>query len=204
MPGHYYVKDFGETRFIVLDSEKISLADEQGPWLRRVLEKSDKKFNFVVFHHPPATISYRHGWRERENFQLKIRNTLLKYQHKITAIINGHDHLATMFTYDQIPVIVSGAVFESRPAPAFNYNLDNKIPIKTQWVNDEGFYWVRLDVDEQREAVWVNFIRTDIHEVSCSILIYQNKTYRKKNCYKNNIDKDVVRKEPELLTVDQH
>ena len=83
-------------------------------------------------------------------------------------------HLATMFLFDKIPVIVSGAIFESRPAPAFNYLLDENISIKTQWVNKEGFYWVRMDVDEQREAVWVNFIRADIDEVSCSILIYQN------------------------------
>ena len=53
-----------------------------------------------------------------------MRPVLKKWSSKINLIINGHDHIASLFTYDDLPVLVSGAVFESISAPAFSYQQD--------------------------------------------------------------------------------
>jgi predicted phosphodiesterase len=182
MPGKFYIKDFTDVRFIVLDSETEDVLDQQKSFLIDSLVNSNKKFNIIVFHHPMATISYRHGWRERENFHLALRPILNKYSNKINLIINGHDHIASLFTYNEIPVIVSGAVFESRPAPPFNYVQDGGALVQTKWVNKEGHYWVRLDFESDQELIKVQFIRTDIAEISCSLVIKKKNIYRHRSC----------------------
>ena len=184
MPGKYFSKVENNIRFIVLDSETLTELDKQASFLNEELQQSNEMFNVIVFHHPMATISYRHGWKEREAFHLKMKPIIEKHKRKINLIINGHDHLASLFTFNDIPVIVSGAVFESRPAPAFNYTREDGSEVVTKWTNDQGFYWVRLDFDESKNRLWVNFVRSDIDEVSCSILLIGHDLYRKTNCFK--------------------
>ena len=185
MPNNYFYKDIGNVRFIILDSETLTKLDDQRNFLNEALASSDKNFNVVVYHHPMATISYRHGWKEREAFHLKISPVLKKWSAKINLIINGHDHIASLFTYDELPVLVSGAVFETRPAPAFSYQRDSGEFVHTSWVNSEGFYWIRLDFDVESNWIWINFVRTDKEEVSCSILLKDKNIYRKRNCFNN-------------------
>ena len=188
MPGKYYSIIEQSIRFIVLDSETLSELDEQAIFLKRELEKSEETFNVVVFHHPPATVSYRHGWKEREAFHLKMKPIFDQFNEKISLIINGHDHIASLFTFGEIPVVVSGAVFETRPAPAFSYTRElDGVKVKTVWGNSEGFYWVRLDFDPKRKRIWVNFVRSDEEQVSCSILLLPKQILRRQNCFENGI-----------------
>ena len=51
---------------------------------------------------------------------------ILKHQQKIAGIIVGHDHLASFIRWEKIPVIVSGAVFQSIPARGVNYQIRNE------------------------------------------------------------------------------
>ena len=184
MPKSYYSIVEENIRFIILDSETLTNLDEQFTFLKNELENSTETFNILVFHHPSATVSYRHGWKEREAFHLKILPLLLKYQNRIQLIINGHDHIASLFSFGMIPSLVSGAVFESIPAPVFEYERFDGISIKTRWANTEGFYWARLDFDSKNKRIWVNFVRSDLDEVSCSILLLPGSILRRSNCFK--------------------
>ena len=182
MPYKYFSISEQGIKFIVLDSETLTELDEQAVFLENELNSGEEIFRVIVFHHPPATISYRHGWKEREAFHLKMSPVFERSKDKINLIINGHDHLASLFSFNNIPVVVSGAVFESRPAPSFDYTREDGAIIKTQWANTEGFYWVRLDFDTKRERIWINFVQAEKDEVSCSILLFKNSILKKSNC----------------------
>ena len=184
MPSNFYYKDLGSVRFIVLDSETQDVLDQQIALVEDALENSPHQFNVIVFHHPMATISYRHGWRERQDFHLAMRPVFEKYQKKINLVINGHDHLATLFTYNDLPVLVSGAVFESRPAPAFEYQQEGGAFISTKWVNKNGYYWVELEFLPDENLIKLNFIRTDKPEVSCLMYVKNKTIFRHPVCYK--------------------
>jgi 3',5'-cyclic AMP phosphodiesterase CpdA len=174
MPGEYFEKISGNLRFLVLNSDNTKNVDAQITWLSEKMAEPSPLFTIVVFHHPPATISRFHSWQEKENFQKKLRPILIANSAKINAILVGHDHQASLFTFGQIPVIVSGAVWESRAAQAANHVMDGKLEIKTHWVNSGGFYWVRLDLNDEDQSLLVNFIRTDVAGVSCTILLKRN------------------------------
>ncbi len=185
MPSTFYVKDYDDVRFIVLDSETQDVLDQQKSFLIDALEKSTKMFNVLVYHHPMATVSYRHGWKEREEFHMAMRPVIKKYNQKINLIINGHDHIASLFTYDGMAVLVSGAVFESRPAPAFEYQQEGGGYVQTKWVNTVGHYWVELDFDAKKNFIKLGFVRTDKSEVSCLIYIKGQEIYRHQSCLKS-------------------
>ena len=103
---------------------------------------------------------------------------------KINLIINGHDHIASLFTYDDLPVLVSGAVFESLPAPAFSYQQDGGGYVLTKWVNNEGYYWVKLLLNNQKDYIELEFIRTDIQERTCKMIIQSRKIFRNIDCFR--------------------
>ncbi len=185
MPGRFFSITKGNVRFIVLDSETMLDIDRQALFLESELNSSKQTFNIVIFHHPPATISYRHGWKERMKFHVAMKPILFENSDRVDLIINGHDHLASLFTYGEIPVLVSGAVFESRPAPAFNYTREDGVAVKTLWTNNEGFFWIRLDFDALKRRIWLNFVRADQDKVSCSIMVSKSSILRRRNCFEN-------------------
>ena len=135
-----------------------------------------------MLHHPLVTISARHSWNEREELLRGAKKIINAHEDKVSGVISGHDHLATLVTFNNIPLIVSGAVFESRPFRAVNYRNSEGILVNTEWINKEGFYWVRLDVNKNSTGYWLNFVRADIEEVSCSIYIEKGKVFKQRNC----------------------
>ena len=192
MPAKFFYKDFDDTRFIVLDSETMDVLGQQKSFLEDALSSSDKNFNIIVYHHPMASISYRHGWRERESFHLTMRPVLKKWSKKINLIINGHDHIASLFTYDELPVLVSGAVFESISAPAFSYQQEDGGYVLTRWVNNEGYYWVKLDTDISKDLIELTFVRSDVGQESCKVILRSHKVIRHQSCLENGSVGDVL------------
>ena len=175
IPNEYFSKVFKGIKFIVLNSDNKLNVDEQVSFLEKELKfSSGDQPLFVVFHHPPATVSYRHSWQEREEFQNAIRPILLRYRHKIDAILVGHDHQASMFTYGNIPVIVSGAIFEYFPSRYVDQVIDG-VTAQSIWRFESGYYWTRLDVDKKNNWTWVNFINGYEDKVVCSIKLTKNK-----------------------------
>jgi hypothetical protein len=183
MPGEYYSKKFKGIHFVVLNSDNRENIQEQSLFLEKHL-KSHKRDEplFIVFHHPPATVSYRHSWHEREDFQNLIRPILMRFSHKIDAILVGHDHQASIFSYGDIPVIVSGAIFEFFASRHVD-QLISGVHAETIWRFNEGFFWVRLDVDKSNKWSWINFIDVNRNKVVCSIKIKKNKDMEiRSNC----------------------
>jgi predicted phosphodiesterase len=180
MPAEYYSKVIGAIRFIVLNSDNQSNVQDQATFLEQELRNSRENFNFVIYHHPP--FSLRHTWEERKSFHLAIRPILHRFDHKITALIVGHDHVASLVSMGDIPVIVSGAVFESFNIPRIHYVMEGK-EIQTKWSSHGGYYWTRLDINEMDEVVWINFVRSDIRKVDCSVRIFPRPLLMKKNCH---------------------
>ncbi len=179
MAHEYYSKRTRDVHFIVLNSDNNLTANEQASFLRSELEASADKFIFVVFHHPPFTL--RHQWQEKKEFQLAVRPVLMEYKDKITALIVGHDHIASLVQMDTLPVVVSGAVFESFHIPRINTSLDG-LSIKTKWSSAGGYFWTRLDIDNEKNLVWVNFVGTTNERVKCSIRIFPRPLLVKNNC----------------------
>ncbi len=170
MPGEFYRRDVQGVRFLVLNSDNVRTAALQAGWLKKELEAGKGHPNlFVVMHHPPMTLSPRHTWQERQAFHLAVRPVLLSYQDDIRAVLVGHDHLATFVMLENLPVVVSGAGFESFPAPPVNADVTPGGPrARTIWGHRAGNYWTRLDVNEKTGEVWFNFVHS-AKGVDCSI-----------------------------------
>lgn len=180
MPDEFYSKHIENIHFIVLNSDNNRTAQQQAAFLKTELENSRNKFIFIVYHHPPFSI--RHQWQERKDFQLATRPILIEFKEKITAVLVGHDHIASLIQMDTIPVIVSGAVFESFRIPWIDTSL-GELGIKTKWSSSGGYYWTRLDVDKARNQVWINFVGTAGERVKCSARIFPQPILLKNNCF---------------------
>jgi 3',5'-cyclic AMP phosphodiesterase CpdA len=154
---------------------------QQAAWLDDQLSKAQEKFIFVVFHHPPYTISNRHRWEERRDFHLRIRPLLVKYAEKITSLVVGHDHLASMIMLNNTPMIVSGATWETQTPSYLDYK-EGPVHIKTVWNYRGHVHWVRLDILPATHEVWVNFVNAQTRTVSCSIRIAPKPLLKRPNC----------------------
>lgn len=182
MPGEYFSRTDGAVRFIVLNSDNEETAGDQANFLVKELSGAREQYVFVVYHHPSYTIG-GHGWEEKKKFQKKIRPILAHYQQRITGIIVGHDHVASMIALNQTPLIVSGAVHESLPSKWVNYtDPDDGTKVKTLWTMKGGFYWTRLDIDGTTNQVWVNYVSATSGVVSCSMRIAPRPIVARPNC----------------------
>ncbi len=174
MPGEYFSLVSGpDTRFIVLNSDNKKNVKEQVKWAEQELSQAQEKLIFLIYHHPSLTVSRTHDWKEREKFQRAIRALIKAYRSRITAILNGHDHLATLVHFDNLPVFVSGATHEAR----MGENLDETqegMRVKTAWLFDGHPHWLRLDLYPKAprgpEAIF-HFIRAKDHQLACSMRI---------------------------------
>jgi len=168
MPGEYYslVPEPG-VRFLVLNSDNVRTAAEQATWLDHQLTTATESVILPMFHHAPLTITSFHGWEERRAFHEAVRPILFKHRSKLTALIVGHDHIASLLSFDGLPVIVSGAAMEQR-RPEPRGETQQGILVKTEWLFDRAPYWVRLDIDTVRADVTARFIRSRDDRESCT------------------------------------
>lgn len=169
MPKDYYSKVYpGVARFIVLNSNAWLNVGKQMKFFERQLESATEPLVFLVYHHPTYTLAnHGHFWQERFLFQLAIRPLLWKHRSKLTALIVGHDHLATLLHYDDLPVILSGAVKEVRKDGPVHYQR-GRVHVKTDWYFDSTPHWVRLDLDAATGKARAHFIRSSDDQVGCS------------------------------------
>ena len=181
MPSEYFTHIEGSSLFIVLNSDNESTVEEQARFLRNALEASLSQFVFVVFHHPPVTISRRHDWREKEHFHNVIRPIVERYRDKVTAIIVGHDHVAGLYELNGIPMIVSGASVEALPTGTARLR-QGSVKVETRWVYQGKPSWARMDVVPGQNEVWINFLEIGRERVMCSALISSRPSRLRSNC----------------------
>lgn len=171
MPGEYYKKTIGFADFLVLNSDNTKNISAQMTWLEKELQKTTSKNVFLVYHHPTYTISQAHTWDEKKAFQLELRKLLKKYRSKITALLLGHDHLASVIHFGDLPVILSGAVQEVRKDVPVNYVSDG-VRIKTAWYFDHTPHWAQLTVTST--GATVDFVKAQTNQVVCTTRLYTN------------------------------
>lgn len=86
-----YYFDYGDCRFVSLNSQEIILNKESGKiqaaWLDKVLAESDKMWTIITFHHP--IFSSKDG-RDNTEFRKVFRPIFDKY--KVDLVLQGHDH----------------------------------------------------------------------------------------------------------------
>lgn len=195
MPAEFFKKEIEPGfKFLVLNSENQSNIEEQMNWLDAELRAaSTDDLVLIVSHHPSFTLTSRHTWQEREAFQLKFRTLLQKHSAKIDGIFYGHDHIATAFSINDIPAIVSGATFQQYQFPGVNYT-DGNFKIKTEWMYKGEVTWIRMDVDTVTKEVWINFVNARKSTVDCSMRMHPLPILKKENCGKQTSSK----KYPEL------
>ncbi len=176
MPGEYFSKVFeNHVRFIVLNSDNKKNVNEQMSFLEQELLTAKEKMIFLVYHHPSYTLSHFHKWEEKRDFQLAIRPLLIKYRSRITAVLAGHDHLAMIAEFGDLPIIISGAVQEVRSDIAVADSSQDGVRIKTDWYFDGKPYWTQMKFDTNFNSVAMDFIRATDDQVTCTVYVETGK-----------------------------
>ncbi len=165
MPGEYYKKSIGFADLLVLNSDNTKNIKPQMAWLDQELENTNMNNVFLVYHHPTYTISNVHDWTEKRAFQIEMVKIFKKHRSKITAVLVGHDHLASLIHFGDLPVVLSGAVQEVRKDSPVDYVSDG-IHIKTAWYFDHSPHWVKLTVTSTETIV--DFIKAKSNQIVCT------------------------------------
>lgn len=153
LPGetYSYVID-GRARLIVLNSDNKKTVKQQMRFLEEELMASREAMNFIVYHHPTYTMTKDHTWTERREFQIAIRPLLKKYRSKLTAVILGHDHIATIGHYDDLPYLLSGAGQNMRKGYVRD-DFQDGTHVRTEWVVGGFPVWMRLELESAGAVV---------------------------------------------------
>jgi acid phosphatase type 7 len=107
-PERYYAFTYGNSRFIVLDSNEHSFAlTDQTAWLEKELRQATADpaiaHRFVVMHHPPYSTSLHGGHPE-----LREMWTPIFERYDVGAVFSGHDHTYEHAEKDGVRYFVSG------------------------------------------------------------------------------------------------
>lgn len=168
MPGEIYAKTLdGFLKFIVLNSDNKKNVDAQMDVLNKELAGATEPFVFVVYHHPTYTLTKDHTWPERREFQEAIRPVLAKHRHRITAVVLGHDHIASMGHFGDLPYVLSGAGQNLRRGAAVD-NVQVGVRVKSEWLKAEEEIWIELEASAQSPVVQLKAIRAEDDEVLCT------------------------------------
>ena len=107
-PERYYAFTYGNSRFLILDSNSYSFAlSDQTAWIEQQLQASrlDKAIAhvFVSMHHPPFSVSLHGGQSE-----LREAWTPLFEKYQVAAVFSGHDHVYSRAERNGVKYFVSG------------------------------------------------------------------------------------------------
>ncbi len=172
LSSDHYSQSFGETLFLVLNSDREEGIHEQLSWLRTQLVGAEGRSVILIQHHPPYTISNFHHWREKRLFQKGLRSLVHEFRDRIRALIVGHDHIAALENVGGVPMIVSGAIWQTRASRNNDYVASDGMSVKTVWrYNDRDPYWVQLKLSDQGATAVASFIRAQDDLVSCVVKI---------------------------------
>jgi hypothetical protein len=156
IPHDYYTGvDEAQARWIVLNSDDQELrpAEEQAQFLDRTLKAAAEPYVFVIFHHPPLTISARHQWKERERFHQAVRPILKSHAERVSAIFVGHDHISGAYFFEGVPLFVVGATWETF-APISVDLQEEGVHLRSHWLYDGATpSYLMLNIDS-RTGTW--------------------------------------------------
>jgi len=107
-PERYYAFTYGNSRFVILDSNSYSFAlTDQTAWLEEQLQAARLdpgiEHIFVTMHHPPYSVSLHGGQTE-----LREAWTPLFEKYRVDAVFSGHDHAYSRAQRGEVHYYVSG------------------------------------------------------------------------------------------------
>lgn len=187
MPGEWFSKTKGDkVRFIVLNSDNDTAGPKQAQWLDEELQKATERFIFIVYHHPSYDVSANHRWVEKRNFQDAVRPIIWKHRSKITALIGGHDHLAMLVHFNDLPFIISGATqYPRRDAP--RNDTQEGVRVRNDWYYQPSPFWVMLQIDDESNEAMVHYVQARTDRITCSAkLITGKEAAPEPNCRATN------------------
>ncbi|MBS1961531.1 MAG: metallophosphoesterase [Bdellovibrionales bacterium] len=169
---------------IVLNSDNVATADAQAKFLEKELRTLRAESIFVVYHHPMLTLSAAHSWKEREAFHRAVRPILYKYRKRLSAILNGHDHVAGAFSFGDLPVFLSGAIKEAFPFRSVN-GMQENIRVKTEWAYRGRPTWGKLTVHPHSRESTIEFIEANPTRSICHVRVRTGEwLYLGDDCYR--------------------
>lgn len=175
MPNEFYAQVHpGLARFVVLNSDNTKTAAAQARFLGEQLRAATEPFVFVVYHHPSYALSHFHGSWEKAAFHRAVRPVLFANRAKITSLIVGHDHLALLAHFNDLPVVLSGASMEQRGDSPINCT-EAGVKVRTNWYYDQTAHWTHLHLDSDARTAEVTYVRSSDDRVSCTVHIETGK-----------------------------
>lgn len=167
MPGEFYsVRPEPGVHFIVLNSDNPNTVRTQAEFLRRELSETLDPLVFVVFHHPPVTVTSFHAWTEKRRFHQEITPILVQNKTRLTALLVGHDHVATWLNWGDLPVFVSGATHEVRRADVLD-GRQRGMEVRTVFLSKKKPIWLKLTTEPRQEKATFEFIRAEDSRLEC-------------------------------------
>ena len=169
MPGEYFSKKYlnDQIQYIVLNSDNARNVAEQMTWFEKEISTSTSKQIYIMFHHPSRTVA-SHSWTEKKDFHQKLLPIINKYRSKISALIIGHDHIAGLLHFNNLPVIISGSTQSPRTEKIIN-NVQDGVTVRTDIHFDSEPYWVQQTVyNGYSEFV---FIRAKDNKMLCKAVV---------------------------------
>lgn len=182
MPSEFYAVESKGALFLVLNSDNTKNYEQQIAWVDKVLTQSNYPLNFVIYHHPSITLTGMHEWEEKRGFQNGMRALIKKHAKKITSLINGHDHAAGMYAMDEVPLILSGASWESRKI-TLPVKKDPMFVATGMWATTQGgYWWAKLDYNALTKEVYVHFNRFDKQQDVCTFRVSPKPVAKSQGC----------------------
>lgn len=169
MPGEYFSKKYlnDQIQYIVLNSDNTRNVAEQMTWFEKEISASTSKQIYIMFHHPSRTVA-SHSWTEKKAFHQKLLPIINKYRSKVSALIIGHDHIAGLLHFNNLPVIISGSTQSPRTEKIIN-NVQDGVTVRTDIHFDSEPYWVQQTVyNGYSEFV---FIRAKDNKMLCKAVV---------------------------------
>ncbi len=169
MPGEYFSKKYlnDQIQYIVLNSDNTRNVAEQMTWFEKEISASTSKQIYIMFHHPSRTVA-SHSWTEKKAFHQKLLPIINKYRSKVSALIIGHDHIAGLLHFNNLPVIISGSTQSPRTEKIIN-NVQDGVTVRTDIHFDSELYWVQQTVyNGYSEFV---FIRAKDNKMLCKAVV---------------------------------
>ncbi|MFW9915273.1 MAG: metallophosphoesterase [Candidatus Thorarchaeota archaeon] len=130
-----YTFDFGHCHFVMLDTSKETLTEEQLDWLNNDLDLSDKPLKFVFTHTPPFDLN-----QENQGFVDKAKAKQFQEiveLNNVTAVFLSHFHLFHQSQLAGVNYVISGGAGAPLRALPEDGGYYHYVLIE---INETGFY----------------------------------------------------------------
>ncbi|MHA1835882.1 MAG: metallophosphoesterase [Candidatus Odinarchaeia archaeon] len=188
----YYSFDYGNSHFIILNSEEQGYQGDLSPaqinWLENDLKTTDKKHIFIFAHRPmyPVDGHYDNSFNQNQTL-LNWMETLFE-EYKVDIFFAGHEHLYTRQEANGFIHIISGGGGAPlyTPTHAWGFTVEKQIRtyqyVKIQVAGDTIKGWViseeNITVDE---FTYIKSNGIKLHEINISLTPSSIKTDNGKN-----------------------